>query len=498
MMRTGGDNKSSRLIAVGGSSDQVSKVDLVLLGLLLRRPTYGYEIAEELSAPQMERWLKVARTSVYYALGRLASKAMVSKHSERQGARPERVVYSITDTGRRVFMSGLRDALEQVTDSTESFDVALYFSRYLEKQQVQEALTERRTVLEQLADDTRDALTQARTSGDDGLILVLEHREKVLSTEIKYVRELISYLGASAGPLAGTVSGSLSDTALPDVLRNLLVGNRSGVLTVSVADSSLTFFLDDGDVKGLGGVEASEVADRLREAFSSRDGTYEFRDDAPEPDSLVPVGGLLEVILLGTRRTMAWDLLRRMLPEERTLLEVADDGSASSGEFTEDESRVLSVVDGVRTPAELSRHLGWTVQRFATAAYPLWAAGFIRRTDNKKRQLATALVKYLDRWAEMLQVVAGNEGVSKVFEDVSTAARAANIVDLTAARRDFVSVRFSMDVTALAEAGRRHALLIREAAAAMLGRGFVEDAGGGLKHHFDEEDRSILAEFGIE
>ncbi|MHB8870217.1 MAG: helix-turn-helix transcriptional regulator [Thermoleophilia bacterium] len=499
-MRVRGSDKSSRLVEVGGSSDQVSKVDLMLLGLLLKRPTYGYEITEELSTPRMEPWVKLGRTSVYYALGRLARKDLVSRHAERHGARPERAVYSITDAGRRVFVDGLRGALEQAGDSTGSFDVALYFCSYLENQQVQDALTERWRALEQGARVTREALSLARTSGDHGLVLVLEHREKVLSTEITHVQELIRYVGASSGPLVGTFSGSLRNTLIQDVLRNLAVGNRSGVLQVSTSGGSLAFVLDGGDVTGVGQVEAGAVADRLREIFSDADGSYEFRENAPEPEPVVPVAGLIEVILLGTRGTVGWDLLRRMLPEERTLLEEADGGAWEiiREDLSEDEFSLLSVLDGVRTPAELSRHLGWTIQRFATAAYPLWTAGYIRRTDNKKRELATAIVKYLDRWAEMLQVMAGGEGVSKVFADVSSAARSAGIIDLEAARRDFVSVRFSLGVAALAEAGRSHASFVREAAASMLGRGFVEDAERGLKHHFGEDHRSVLAEYGIE
>jgi hypothetical protein len=112
--------------------------------------------------------------------------------------------------------------------------------------------------------------------------------------------------------------------------------------------------------------------------------------------------------------------------------------------------------------------------------------------------LVIAILKYLDRWAEMVQVVAGAEGVSKVFADLSFAVQGANIIDLGAARHDLASVRFSLDVPALAEAGRLHASLVREAAAARLGRGFVEDAARGLRHQFGEDLRAVLAEFGIE
>jgi DNA-binding PadR family transcriptional regulator len=493
-------DKNSRLVEVGASVEQVSKVDLMLLGLLLKRATYGYEIAEELSKPAMQPWVRLGRTSVYYALGRLAGKDLVSKHAERHGGRPERAVYSITDAGRRVFIGSLREALEQPGESMESFDVALFFSSYLENQQVRDGLAERWQALERLLQVTREAVAIARGSGDNGLVLVLQHRDKMLSAQIQYAQELVRYLATPHERQVGTVSGSLKDTLIQDVLRSLAIGTRTGVLQISGSAGSLAFLLEDGEVAGVGQVEARDVPERLRLVFSDLSGSYEFRENAPKPETFVPVEGLSAVILQGTRATVSWDLLRRMLPEERTLLEVVDgrDEEIIGVDLSEDERVLLSVLDGVRTPAELSRHQGWSTQRFASVAYPLWATGWVRRTDNRKRVLVTAIVEYLDRWAEMVQVVADVEGVTKVFADVSFAAQGADLLDFGAARLDLASVRFSSDIAGIADAGRQYAVLVRKAAAARLGRRFVDDAERGLKQHFGEDHLSVLAEFGIE
>lgn len=405
---------------VGASSEEVSKVDLMLLGLLLKRATYGYEIVEELSQPAMEPWVKLARTSVYSALGRLARKDLVSKHAERHGGRPERAVYSITNAGRRAFIAGLREALGQPSESMDTFDVALFFSSYLEDQQVRDGLAERSQTLERSLHVTREALAFARSSEEHGLVLVLRHREKILSTQIEYAQELSRYLAGSSGRQAATVSGSLKDTLVQDVLRSLAIGSRTGVLQISGSAGRLAFLLEGGEVTGVGPVEPCDVLDRLREVFSDLSGSYEFGEHIPRPDPVVPVAGLTSVVLQGTRGTDGWDVLRQMLPEAGTLLDVVEgyENDVIGVNLTEDESALFTVLDGVRNPAELSRRLGWSMQRFASGAYPLWVAGWVRRTDNSKRELVVAILKYLDRWAEIVQAVAGEEGVAKVFVSV--------------------------------------------------------------------------------
>jgi DNA-binding PadR family transcriptional regulator len=499
-MPTHSSDRELSLVEVGASSEEVSKVDLMLLGLLLKRATYGYEIAEELSKPAMEPWVKLARTSVYSALGRLARKDLVSKHAERHGGRPERAVYSITNAGRRAFIGGLREALEQPSDTMGTFDVALFFSSYLENQQVRDGLAERWRALERSLQVTREALSFARASEERGLVLVLQHREKVLSMQIEYAQELARYLAASSEREVATVSGSLKDTLVHDVLRSLAIGSRTGVLRVSGSAGPLAFLLENGEVTGVGLVEPCDVPDRLRGVFSDLGGSYEFAEHVPKPVPLVSVAGLTTVVLQGTRDTGSWDVLSRMLPEAGTLLDVVEgyEGEVIGVDLTDDERTLFSVLDGVRNPAELSRHLGWSMQRFASGAYPLWAAGWVRRTDNGKRELVTAILKYLDRWTEMVQVVAGGEGVARVFADIALAAQGANLPDFITARSDLASVRFPHSVPGLAEAGREYALFVRKAVAARLGRRFVEDADRGQTRNFGEDHLSVLAEYGIE
>lgn len=499
-MPTHSSDKDFGLVEVGASSEEVSKVDLMLLGLLLKRATYGYEIAEELSKPAMEPWVKLGRTSVYSALGRLARKDLVSKHAERHGGRPERAVYSITNAGRRAFIGGLREALEEPSESMGAFDVALFFSSFLENQQVRDGLAERWRTLERSLEVTREALAFARASEEHGLFLVLQHREKVLSMQIQHAQELARYLAASSERQVATVSGSLKDTLVHDVLRSLAIGSRTGVLQIFGSAGPLKFLLENGEVTGVGGVEPCDVPDRLRGVFSDLTGSYEFAEHAPKPEPLVSVAGLTTVVLQGTRDTGSWDVLRRMFPEGGTLLDVVEgyEDEVIGVDLTEDEHVLFSVLDGVRNPAELSRHLDWSMQRFASAAYPLWAAGWVRRTDKSKRELASAIVKYLDRWAEIVQAVAGKEGEAKVFADLSLAAQSANLPDFVTARSDLASVCFSLPVPGLVDAGRACALLVRKAVTARLGRRFVEDAERGKTHQFGEDHLSVLAEFGIE
>ena len=488
------------LVEVGAASEQVSKVDLLLLGLLVRQATYGYKVAEELSGPLMEPWVKLGRTSVYYALGRLARKGLVSKHAERHGGKPERAVYSITDAGRRAFFSALRQAFIERDEATDAFDIALYFSNHLERGQLQEGLEERVRGLERLLSRRMEALAGAGGAGEGGLVLVLENREKVLTAQIEYARRLIAGSTASGDPRSAVMAGRLRDSLLQDVLRGLAVGSRTGVLRLTLSGGQLSLALRAGVPIEMAAGGAGGPANLLRQAFTELTGSYEFREGRAEVENAESVAGLQSIILEGTRGVTASELLVRMLPDRTTILDVVSgyEYEIVGLDLTDDERLMLSELDGVRSAVELSRRLEWGFPQVASVAYPLWAVGWVRQTDTAKRDMVTAMVDYLDRWLETMDVFAGREGTRKVCADVSFAAAGAGLPDFLAARADLASVRFALDLERLGEAGRAFADLLKKAAAARLGARFVDEAAESVRQRLGLSHADLLAQFAID
>jgi len=89
----------------------MSRVDLVILGLLVERPRHGYDIKQQIEKRSMYHWIGVSTPALYRGLARLESKRMLEAHTESGTSHPDRTVYSITDAGREHMQSLLVEAL---------------------------------------------------------------------------------------------------------------------------------------------------------------------------------------------------------------------------------------------------------------------------------------------------------------------------------------------------------------------------------------------------
>lgn len=78
---------------------QLTTLGGVLLGLLMRKPMSGYELAQHLKYPVSNYW-QAKHSQIYPELARLRSHALVSYERVEQRDRPAKKVYSITEQGK--------------------------------------------------------------------------------------------------------------------------------------------------------------------------------------------------------------------------------------------------------------------------------------------------------------------------------------------------------------------------------------------------------------
>lgn len=109
--------------------------DLILLGLLMERPLHGYEI-KQLIAAQMASIAKVSPGTIYYTLKKLDKKGLITSSSERNGNRPERRVFSLTDAGRATFAELLSESLTVDERPYDIFDVSLFFAKHIDLEEL--------------------------------------------------------------------------------------------------------------------------------------------------------------------------------------------------------------------------------------------------------------------------------------------------------------------------------------------------------------------------
>ena len=73
----------------------MSKVDLVILGLLMEKARHGYDILQQMERRDMKNWVGVSTPAIYKGLARLESKRVLRARTESGTSHPDRTVYEI-------------------------------------------------------------------------------------------------------------------------------------------------------------------------------------------------------------------------------------------------------------------------------------------------------------------------------------------------------------------------------------------------------------------
>ncbi|HEX5414252.1 MAG TPA: helix-turn-helix transcriptional regulator, partial [Chloroflexota bacterium] len=104
--------------------------ELLLLGLLRREEMHGYKLHEFLEQ-KLGFVSDLKRPTAYRLLDRLLSRGFVERETDREGRRPERMVYRFTPAGEARFEKLLREQLADPARVIHSGNVALLFSDQL-------------------------------------------------------------------------------------------------------------------------------------------------------------------------------------------------------------------------------------------------------------------------------------------------------------------------------------------------------------------------------
>lgn len=100
-------------------------------------PMHGHQIRHKAQEDRTQLWSDVAVGALYGALGRLQREGLIEAiRTEREGNYPERVVYAITDQGRRSLKVVIDDTLQTVVRVFDPFDLALAHSGPIEADQL--------------------------------------------------------------------------------------------------------------------------------------------------------------------------------------------------------------------------------------------------------------------------------------------------------------------------------------------------------------------------
>lgn len=104
-------------------------VEYALLGFVYEQPSYGYEIYQQLSAPNglWQVW-RMKQSQLYALLTKLEDEAYLVTTLQPQEARPPRKIYSLTAIGHAVFEKWLTSPVIHGRQMRLEFLAKLYFA----------------------------------------------------------------------------------------------------------------------------------------------------------------------------------------------------------------------------------------------------------------------------------------------------------------------------------------------------------------------------------
>ena len=176
---------------------------LAVMALLYERPMHPYEMVSVMRERGKHESVRLKYSSLYSVVEALVREGFISpRETMREGRRPERTVYELTDAGRVEFLGWLRELLSVPAKEYTQFAAGLTFLPALPPDEAAELLDGRVRRLEEEVGEMRSVLDSAMEEGLPRLFLIESEHELILrEAELRWVRELVSDI--SEGTLGG-------------------------------------------------------------------------------------------------------------------------------------------------------------------------------------------------------------------------------------------------------------------------------------------------------
>jgi DNA-binding PadR family transcriptional regulator len=169
---------------------------LAVLSYLTRQPMHPYELGRTLREHDDARSIKFNHGSLYMVVQQLARAGfIVAQETTREGQRPERTVYALTDAGRNELRDWLRELVEVPQHEYPHFVAALSLIAALPPGEVMALLGRRLRRLAEQRAEIRNLIDSSLAGGLHPLFLVEEeYRLALLDAEYLFVERFIEQI----------------------------------------------------------------------------------------------------------------------------------------------------------------------------------------------------------------------------------------------------------------------------------------------------------------
>ncbi len=180
--------------------DITNPLALAVLALLFERPMHPYEIASLMRHRAIHEAIKLNHGSLYTVVDMLLRHGLIEAQSTaREGRRPERTVYRLTDPGRARFQGWLRELLRTPAKEYTQFAAGLAFAGAVGVDELRTLLEERAGRVEAELAEARGILEVLAAKGLPRLFtLESEHGMALRAAELEWVRGVIAAIAGGS------------------------------------------------------------------------------------------------------------------------------------------------------------------------------------------------------------------------------------------------------------------------------------------------------------
>jgi DNA-binding PadR family transcriptional regulator len=166
---------------------------LAVLVCLYEKPMHPYEVAQTLRTRAKEQSVRLNYGSLYAVVESLEKKGFIkATGTVREGKRPQRTIYEITDEGSVEMTDWLTELIGTPNKEYPAFQAGLSFLPALDPDDALAALRHRAEALTMKLVALRGAMQAATDAGLPRIFeLESEYEERMLSAEYAFVRALV-------------------------------------------------------------------------------------------------------------------------------------------------------------------------------------------------------------------------------------------------------------------------------------------------------------------
>jgi DNA-binding PadR family transcriptional regulator len=174
----------------------VSSIRLYILdALVVEGPMHGHQLRLLAEKEHVHDWTDISVGAIYGALKRMSLEGLIEEvRSEREGAYPERQIYDITPDGRIALAVTKREALREIVQRADPFDLAMSRLDHDKLETLPDVLAARIARLKAMvieAEAHLASISQYLTVTEQ---IVMTHKAAKLAAEVEWHEDLYTQL----------------------------------------------------------------------------------------------------------------------------------------------------------------------------------------------------------------------------------------------------------------------------------------------------------------